>query len=307
MMKYRRSISLLSISLIFLSVIASLFGILTRRGPGEHKIESFRGGDVFVYGKGLYENEPVSNAVQVIAQDMVTILLGIPLLLFSLILFRRGSLRGQFILAGTLGYFLYTYASYTFLLMYNHFFLIYVLLMSISFFAFILVMMSFDIKNLGTFFTPKIPAKWIGGVLILMGSGVLLMWMGRILPSMKNGTVPEGLEHSTTLVIQALDLGFIVPIAILAGILTIRRKPFGYLLASIVIVKLFTLSTAVTFMAFSMKMVGLEVSLVESLSFSVITLIFIFLMCLIINHVEENPHTIITDILDDESLFQKGE
>ncbi|WP_141770127.1 hypothetical protein [Bacillus massilinigeriensis] len=71
--------------------------------------------------------------------------------------------------------------------------------------------------------------------------------------------------------------------------------------------KLFTLSTAVTFMAFSMKMVGLEVSLVESLSFSVITLIFIFLMCLIINHVEENPHTIITDILDDESLFQKGE
>lgn len=303
-MRYRRSITLLSIGIIILSILTSLFGLLTGQGTGKHSVPSFRGGDVLIYGKGIYEADTVSNAVQAIAQDMVTLFLGIPLLLFSLLLFRRGSLRGQFILTGTLGYFLYTYISYTFLLNFNHFFLIYVFLMSISFFAFILAMMSFDIANLENHFSKKLPVRWIGGFLIFMGIMVLFMWLGRIGPALIHGTFPEGLEISTTLVIQALDLGFVVPTAILAGIFAIKKKPIGYLLSSIIIVKLFTLSTAVTFMAISMKMSGLEVSLIESLAFSGMTLIVIFFMFLLIINIDENPEPV--DFLD-ESLFKEGE
>jgi hypothetical protein len=62
------------------------------------------------------------------------------------------------------------------------------------------------------------------------------MWLGRIIPSYNNKIV-AGLEHYTTLVIQALDLGFIVPVAIISGILLIKNNSLGYLLAPIIIIK----------------------------------------------------------------------
>lgn len=48
------------------------------------------------------------------------------------------------------------------------------------------------------------------------------MWLGRIILSLLSHSVPPGLEHYTTLPIQALYLGFIVPAAVLSGILIIN-------------------------------------------------------------------------------------
>jgi hypothetical protein len=94
------------------------------------------------------------------------------------------------------------------------------------------------------------------------------MWLGRIAPSLINGTSPEGLEHYTTLVIQTLDLGFIVPAAMLSGVLLIKRKPFGYLLSSIIIIKGVTLLTAIIAMAIRMLFAGVKVSFIELILFS---------------------------------------
>lgn len=51
-------------------------------------------------------------AIQGIAQDYVTLLVGIPLLLVELYFFRKGSLSGKFLLTGTLLYFMLTYLFY---------------------------------------------------------------------------------------------------------------------------------------------------------------------------------------------------
>lgn len=97
-----------------------------------------------MYGSGIYKNDSLSAAAQAIAQDGVTLVVGIPLLLVSLLLSLRGTIRGRLLLAGALGYFTYTYASYCFLAMYNDLFLVYVLLFSGSLFAFILVFRSVE-------------------------------------------------------------------------------------------------------------------------------------------------------------------
>lgn len=286
-MKYKRSITLLIIWIAFLSTIVTLFGLYSNNGPGEYNVQSIHGETIAIYGKGIYQLDSVSGAVQAIAQDLVTLILGVPLLLLSLFYSRKGSIRGRFLLIGTLGYFLYTYTSYSFLLTYNSLFLIYVTLMSASFFAFALTFISIDIKNISAYFNKKAPFNMIGITLILMGLLLLIMWVGRIIPSIINGTTPVGLENYTTLVIQALDLGFIVPLSIVTGILLIRKKTIGYLLGSILIIKFFTLSTSITVMAVNMIMANVKISNIEFAVFIGINLIMCCFIYLILKNIKE--------------------
>lgn len=284
-MKYKKAINILVIIIVVLSLAASVCGIFSAGGRGTYEIQSFRGETVLIYGKGLYCNDSVSAASQGIAQDIVTVVLGIPLLIISLCFARKGLLKGRLLLTGTLAYFLYTYVSYSFVWMYNPLFLVYVALMSTSFFAFLLTIMSIKIEELPSAFNKKLPVKFLGGFLIFMGTAIGLMWLGRILPSLINGTSPVGLEHYSTLPIQALDLGFIVPTAIMSGILLIKRKPFGYLLSSVITIKGITMLSAITAMIIGQLLAGVTVSLAEIIIFPLFNLIIIFCLFIIMKNV----------------------
>jgi hypothetical protein len=289
-MKYKRPVSLLVICIVILSLFASVAGIFSNAGPGVHEIQSFRGEVIEIYGRGLYCNDSVSAAAQGIAQDIVTVMLGIPLLIVSLYLSLKNSLKGRLLLTGTLGYFLYTYISYTFLWMYNPMFIVYVVIMSSSFFAFTLSMMSFDINNLSSAFNKKLPVKFLGGFQIFFAAALCLLWMGKIIPTITKGTVPAGLEHYTTLVIQGLDLGFIVPIALLSGVLLIMRKPFGYLLSSVMIMKGFTMGAAITAMIINQYAAGVSMSITEIIMFPMFSLSIFYCMILLLKNVEDKGY-----------------
>jgi hypothetical protein len=285
-MKYSRLISLLVICIVILAIFASTVGIFSSAGSGAYQIESFRGEIIKIHGRGLYSNDSVSVAAQGIAQDIVTVALGIPLLIASLYLSLKGSLKGRLLLTGTLGYFLYTYISYVFLWMYNPMFIVYVILMSASFFAFTLSMMSFDVNNLSSAFDKKLPVKFLGGFQIFFAAALCLLWMGKIIPTITNGTVPVGLEHYTTLVIQGLDLGFIVPLALLSGLLVIKRKPFGYLLSSVIIMKGFTMGAALTAMIIGQYLAGVSMGIIEIIMFPMFSLLIFYCMILLLKNIK---------------------
>lgn len=286
-MKYRKTITILVICITIFSLFASTYGIFSTGGNGRYTITSFYGNTVSIYGKGLYRNDSVSVASQGIAQDIVTVILGIPLLLVSLYFSRKGLLKGRLLLSGTLAYFLYTYTSYSFLWMYNSLFLIYVILMSTSFFAFLLTMMSFNIEKLPLYFNEKLPVKFLGGFFIFIGISIGLLWFGRIVPPLLAHSVPPSLEHYTTLPIQALDLGFIVPIAIISGVLIIKRRPFGYLLSAVITIKGITMLTSITAMIIGQILVGVKVNFAEIIIFPIFNLIIIYCMFLIMKNIKE--------------------
>lgn len=283
----RKSIRFLVMVIAVFSFIATTSGIFTKQGHGQSEFKSVFGQTVSLYGTGLYKNDSVSMASQAIAQDYVTLFVGIPLLLLSLYLSEKGLIKGRLLLTGTLGYFLYTYTSYSFLSMYNSMFLIYVLLMSASFFSFTMAMMSIDMQKLCFYFDERLPVKFIGTFLLFVSFVFGMMWLGKIVPSLISQNPPAGLEHYTTLVIQALDLGFVIPAGILAGILVIKRTPLGYLLASIVIIKDITLVTAVTMMAVLQLFAGINVSISLLLALLFINLLVIICMVLIMKNVKE--------------------
>lgn len=293
-MKYNRLISLLVLCIVILSIFASVIGIFSNAGSGAHEIESFRGETVNIHGRGLYSDDSISIVAQGTAQDIVTLALGIPLLIVSLSMSLKGSLKGRLLLIGTLGYFLYTYISYVFLWMYNPMFIVYVILMSASFFAFTLSMMSVNTNNLSLSFNKKLPVKFLGGFQIFFAAAICLLWMSKIIPTITNGTVPLELEHYTTLVIQGLDLGFIVPIALLSGVLLIKRKQFGYLLSSVIIMKFFTMGAAITAMIIGQYLVGVEMSIIEIIMFPIFSLFIFYCMILLLKNIDDKEYKDIT-------------
>lgn len=286
-MKHKKTITILVIIITILALFAAFIGVFSNDAGTNKEFVSMYGETIELYGKGLYKNDSIAVVAQGIAQDIVTVIMAVPLLLISLYQYLKDSFKGKLLLTGTLGYFLYTYISYVFLWMYNSLFLIYVVIMSLSFFAFLLCMMSFDIEKLTQRFKKYMPVKFLGGFQIFFGISIGLLWFGRIIPSLKTGTVPSGLDHYTTLVIQAMDLGFILPISILSGILLIKRRPYGYLLSSVIIMKGLTMSTALTAMVIGQWINGVKISFAEIAMFPIVNLIIIFCMFLILKNCNE--------------------
>lgn len=266
-MKNRKSITVLVLLIAALSLAAGIVGIFSSGGPGRNIFLSVHQEKVTLYGVGIYQNDSVAAAAQAIAQDVVTVFLGVPLLIVSLYLSRKGGIRSRLLLTGTIGYFLYTYMSYTFLCSYNALFLVYIALMSLGIYAFVLAMLSFDLNELGFSFDRRFPARTVGFCMIALAALIGLMWMGRILPPMVSGTVTPVLEHYTTLVIQAMDLGLVIPAAVLSAVLLMKRKPFGLLLSAVLCMKGVTLLTSLTAMVINQLIAGVKLSAGEVIVF----------------------------------------
>ena len=266
-MKPSNTLTVLACLIAVLALVAAGAGAFYQGEGASYHFTSLRGETVAIQGHGLYRVDSVSAASQAIAQDVVTLVVGLPLLLIALWLYRRGSLRGQLLLAGTLAYFLYTYTSMAFGASFNPFFLVYVALFSLSLFAVISALVSVDLRSLPAHFTARLPRRAIAVFMFGSAALLLLMWLGRLGPALLSGAAPYGLDANTTLFIQVLDLGLIVPLMVLTGVLLLRRRPLGYLLASVALIKLVTLGTALIAMIVGELLAGVAVSSVEAAIF----------------------------------------
>ncbi len=285
-MKNKTSLTWLLALIAILSLFAAAMGLFYQTPGQPYAMTTFRGEKVTINGHGLYSYDTVSSASQMQANDLVTLVLGLPLLLVATWLTFRGSLKGHLLLAGTIGFFLYTYMSMAMNTAFNMLFPVYVALFSLSLFAFILTMLTFDLADLPRHFSPRLPRGWIAGLMLAAGSFLLLAWLGgRVLPPILNNTVPP-LENTTTLVIQAMDLGLIVPLAFLSGILLLRRSAWGYLLASVAVMKLLTMGVAVSAMGINMALNGYPDSPVILVIFITLTLVNLVLAALLLKNID---------------------
>ncbi|HEY6954646.1 MAG TPA: hypothetical protein VI385_05345 [Flavisolibacter sp.] len=246
--------------IVVLAVTATTAGIFSSEGPGAHQYTSIRGTIVTLYGKGLYRDMSAEVAPQGIAQDYVTLLIGIPLLIVAFFMDGKGSIRGKYLLTGVLGYFLVTYSFYTAMAMYNKLFLVYVGLLGTSFYSFLASLLSFNVYEIKSNFSPSAPFKTAGGFLMFIAVTIGLLWLSIIVPSLLNGTiVPKEVEHYTTLIVQGFDLGILLPGAFICGLLWSRKAPLGYLLTPVYFIFLSVLMTALTAKVIAMGLLGYNV------------------------------------------------
>jgi hypothetical protein len=96
-----------------------------------------------LYGsRSLYDSYPAALA-GLVGQDAVTLVVGIPLLVSSMWLARRGSMRGLLLWAGTLFYFAYSYYFYV-IGGFNALFLIYIAIVSTSLYGLLSLLFAID-------------------------------------------------------------------------------------------------------------------------------------------------------------------
>ncbi len=270
-MKYQKTITILVIIIAVFSFIAAAQGMFSSQGPGPYEFTSIHGQQVLIYGKGIYQHMSAEVAPQGIAQDVVTMFVGIPLLIGSLYFTRKGLLRARLVLSGVLGYFLVTYLFYLTMGMFNRLYLAYVLILSASFYAFIITMFSFDVKSLvNVFNNKKFSLKFAGGFLVFNSIAIGLLWLSVIVPPLLKGAFPIELEHYTTMIVQGLDLALLLPASFISGVLFVKRKPISFLLAPVYLIFLSILMTALTAKVIAMK-AGIPVSVIIP-AFNVITI-----------------------------------
>ncbi|KKP51233.1 MAG: hypothetical protein UR43_C0026G0006 [candidate division TM6 bacterium GW2011_GWF2_33_332] len=259
-MQNRKIISILIILIAIFSSIATISGIFTNKGTGGYEFKSINNQIVTIYGKGVYENMSADVAIQGIAQDFVTLFMGLPLLLISLLWTKKNTLKSKLFLAGVLNYFFLTYLFYMNMAMYNKLFLIYIILVSTSFFAFILTLLNIDIKSISQQFKIKTPTKFIGIFLMILSSMIALLWLSVIIPPLIDGSiVPKSVEHYTTLTVQGFDLSIFLPIAFISGLLLIQKRQFGYLMSSVTLVFLSLLMSALVAKIIAMALADVNV------------------------------------------------
>ncbi len=259
-MKTRSIISLLVLVTALLAFVATTIGLFSSQGPGPYPYTSIRDQTVMLYGKGIYQHMSATVAIQGIAQDFITLCVGIPLLFISHYWTGKNKVKGRFLLAGTSGYFLVTYFFYLTMSMYNVLFLVYVSLTATSFFLFIHTLMSLNKRFLKAYFHENLPVRFLGGFLIFNAVAIGLLWLSVIVPPLFRGTIiPLEVEHYTTLIVQGVDLSLLLPAAFISGWLLLRRKPLGYLLGPVYLIFLSILMTALTTKIVAMAFLGLPV------------------------------------------------
>jgi hypothetical protein len=285
-MKYQSALQWLIPPIFLLALFAAGMGVFYSTDGEPYSFVSHRGEAVTLNGSGLYFYDTVSSAAQMQANDLITLAVGLPLLAVSAWTAFRGSLRGRLLLTGALGFILYTYLSMATLASFNALFLVYVALFTLSMYAFILCMMSFDLEDLPQRFSTDLPRGWIAGLMFVVAGFLTLAWLGRVFAALQPGASPA-LENTTTMIIQFMDLGLIVPAAILGGVLILRRSAWGYLLSSVMMAKGVTLGLAVSAMSINMALKGAPESLGVTIPFLLITAANLFLTAATLKNVKE--------------------
>ena len=235
----------LSALIAVLAAVVCLAGLFWQGGDGRVTATSVRGEEVELYGEGLYRFDTVFIAAGSRGTDVVTLVLGIPMLVIAAVLYRRGSLRGGLLLAGVLAFFLYVYASRSLGNAYNGLFLFSIALFSASLFAFLLTVASIDRRAVGARLAADRARHGLAGFLFASGVVTAVVWLQPLLGALLRSDESKYLDTYTTTVTDVLDLGVIVPTLVAASALILRRETLGYVLAAVMLVLLLLVAATI--------------------------------------------------------------
>jgi hypothetical protein len=261
-MKPSKTLIWLSCLVAALAVVYAAVGLFSHGGAGAFDFTTLHGETVEMYGVGIYKNDTAFKAPVLRGTDAVTLFVCVPLLLVAVVWYGRGSLRGGLLLTGMLAFFLYNAASLGFGVAYNELLLIYIASFSLSLFAFIRALASIDLDELAARTSAKFPRRGVAIFLFLAGLS-LVVWLLDIVSALVQNTVPPTLGPYTTEATYLIDLGVILPAAYLAGILVLRRKPLGTLLALVVTLLNAVIGLVVASQSIVQMLEGVELSIGE--------------------------------------------
>ena len=178
-----------------------------------------------LYQARIYPAEELRLAF--VPNDVVNLVIGVPILLGSMWLTRRGKLIGLLFWPGALFYVLYTYLVYVLGMPLNVVFLLYLGLVTLSAYTMIGLMACIDGEAVQGQLGGVVPERFAGAV--LAGFGVLFIL--RVIVVIIDALISETTVTEVELALLITDF-VVAPAWIIGGVLLWRRKAFGYVAAT---------------------------------------------------------------------------
>lgn len=173
------------------------------------------------YNTLLYPTEELVRTF--IPNDVVNLLIGLPILLGSMYLAWRGKLIGLLCWTGALFFVFYNYTAYVFAMPLNWAFPLHLVLMTLSAYALVALVALIDGKAVQQRLSGSVPERFAGGVLAGLGFLFLLRVIGVMVGALTSGTSLA----ETELAVNIADI-LTTPAWVIGGILLWKRKEFGY-------------------------------------------------------------------------------
>jgi hypothetical protein len=216
----------------------------------------------------VYGRNPATIVPALRGQDLVT-LLTVPVLAVALAGARRGSQRATLIWLGVLGYMGYTYAGAAVGYAFAQLTLLYIALFSLTVYGLVAAASALDTTAIAEAFDETTPRRAVAAFLALIGLLLAALWLGQIGAFLVSGALPAGVVAAGggPYYVYAFDLGLILPLTALGAIWLWRRRPWGYVLASYILVKATTMGLALLAMNWFGLLAGVPTDPVELLGF----------------------------------------
>ena len=229
-----------------------------------------------VFHKELYPDEALW--ITFLPNDVVNLLMGLPMLLFSLILTKRGKLLGLLCYPGALFYCTYIYATYLLGIPFSVLFIPYLLVLALSIYTLIGLIANIDVQGVRKQLEGHVPVRSAG--IILLGIAILLV--AYQIYAMTVSVIQKESPDQVAIAQWIVDFVIAAPPVMIIGILMIRRKAFGYALGMSLLFLLSALFfSLVPFMIIKAVLSNTQVSVVDIIVVGISSLICIIpLVCL---------------------------
>jgi hypothetical protein len=187
---------------------------------------------------------------QLRGNDVVTLILGVPLLLVGMYFARRGSQRGLMVWLGGLWYIFYNYMFYLFGAAFNEFFLVYTAIFALSTLALIFTLIKVDARRIAGMFVDRTPVRLISGYMLFWAVFLGGLWIAQSVAFIFTGQLPQSVIDAggQTNVVFAIDLSIMIPALILGAVWLWKRQPWGFIIAVIMNIKGATYAFALVMM-----------------------------------------------------------
>jgi hypothetical protein len=185
-------------------------------------------------------------------QDTVSLLVA-PLILLAVYFARRGNLRAWIIWVGLLTYATYFYAFYCFGFVYTVYYPLYLAIMGLGIYTLIGLLTGIDPAAFVPPLETKLPVRLLS---VILGVPLLLVpvWLMRIQERINTQQVGDGD------LVFVLDLALLIPALTLTAVQLWRRRPIGYLLSGVLLVKAFVTGLLLTLGSLRQLQLGFAVA-----------------------------------------------
>jgi hypothetical protein len=171
--------------------------------------------EVFYPDPGLLE--------QYLANDLVNIILGLPLFIAALLLMRKGKLFGLLLLPGALVYVIYNYVGYALGRPWNWIAFINLVLVILSLITLVLLLKALDHQVVMDKLKGHVGEKAAGWILVIFGMAFIALAVSTITAAIQEGTIPPLGENAVSVADILVSLGWVG-----GGITLLRKKPLGF-------------------------------------------------------------------------------